>query len=46
MLLKKYAKKGFTLYQIGELIYREDEEEPSQMERVIEWAETMFNMKQ
>lgn len=27
MILKKYAAKGYTLYQIGQIIYREDEEE-------------------
>ncbi len=35
ILLKRAALKGFTLYEIGQILYKEDPDIPSPMEKII-----------
>lgn len=47
MVLKKYAAKGYTLHQLGKILYRDawEEDEPSPIEKVVELAEGMAKMQ-
>ena len=42
--LKKAANAGFTLYEIGKMVYRNDDDEPycSELEKVVLQASDMY----
>lgn len=45
ILLKKAAKAGLTMYDIAEIIYREDDDVESKFEQVIKKTEVMYQTR-
>lgn len=44
ILLKIAAKKGFTLFEIGNMVYRNQEEEPSLLQKLLDKTKELFKL--